>query len=84
MAGIPQVESRDNWIVLNFETLDQALQLLSPWKDARHRKDALQQITKALSAVGLCVEIKVKGRRIAELVAGQIRGPIVALLGPAA
>ena len=82
MAGTPQIESKDNRIVLHFETLDQALQLLSPWKDLRHRKDAAEQITKALSAIGLCLEIKVKGRQIAEFVAGKIRGPIVALLGP--
>lgn len=80
MANSPRIESSENRIVLNFDSLEQALQLLSPWKDRRNRMAAAQQITKALSAAGLSVEIKVKGRQIAELVAGQIRGPILALL----
>lgn len=84
MNGTPLIESIGNRIVLHFESLDEALQLLSPWKGVRPRAEAVNQITKALSAVGLCLEIKVKGRQVAELVSGQLRGPLATLLGPTA
>lgn len=80
MAATPLIESIENRIILHFDSLESAMQLFSPWKGVHRRAEAVEQIGKALAAVGLNVEIRVKGRRFAELVSGRLRGPILTLL----
>lgn len=83
---MPQIraEAHDNRIVLQFDTLDDALRLFSPWRGAGPRFQAAAQIHSALEAVGLAVVVEVKGRAVAELGAGEPRGPLFTLLQPAA
>ncbi len=81
MPAAPLVESVGNRIILHFETLEDALQLLSPWRGIRDRAEAVRLIAKALCAVALNVEVRVKGRVLAEVVAGKLTGPLLSLLG---
>ena len=80
----PQVYADGSRIVLQFDTLDDALKLFSPWRGAAPRVEAAAKIHSALAAVGLGVEVRVKDRAVAELGNGEIRGPILSLLQPAA
>lgn len=81
---ISRAEAHENRIVLQFDTLDDALRLFSPWRGAGPRVQAASQIHAALSAAGLAVEVRVKGRPVAELGAGEPRGVLFSLLQPAA
>ena len=80
----PRAVAHDNHIVLQFETLDDALRLFSPWRGAGPRAQAASQIHSALAAAGLAVEVQVKGRAVAQLGAGEPRGVLFTLLQPAA
>lgn len=75
-----QAQAEGNHIVLQFETLDDALRLFTPWRGAGPRVQAATQIHAALVAVGLAVEVRVKGRAVAELGHGEPHGPLFALL----
>lgn len=75
--------AHDNRIVLQFDSLDDALRLFSPWRGAGPRAQAASQIHSALAAVGLAVEVQVKGRAVALLGAGEPRGALFSLLQPA-
>ncbi len=79
----PSAEAQGNRIVLQFESLDDALKLFSPWKGAGPRVQAASQIHQALEAAGLTVELRVKGRPVAQLGTCELRGPLLALLQPA-
>jgi|WetSurMetagenome_2_1015567.scaffolds.fasta_scaffold490615_2 hypothetical protein len=67
-------------IVLDFDNLEDALQLLSPWRGAVIRAEVAENMHKALSAVGLTLEVRAKGCPVAELGEGQFRGSLLALL----
>jgi hypothetical protein len=75
------VEGLENRIILHFDTLEQAMSLLSPWTGAERRVDATQRIHQALEAAGLSLEVRVKGRSIAEMGAGRFSGSLLRLLG---
>jgi len=77
----PKVESNENRIILNFESLEQALQLLKPWSQAQHRAEAARQIHRALEAVGLHLEVRVKGIAVAHVGLGDFQGSMLSLLG---
>ena len=77
----PTVESIGNRIILQFETLEQALGMLRPWHAEKLRADAADKITRALEAGGLIVEVRVKGRAVAEMGLGGIHGSLLQLLG---
>jgi hypothetical protein len=79
----PHVQTEGSRIVLQFETLDDALRLFSPWRGAAPRAEAATKIHSALAAVGLGVEVRVKDQSVAELGRGEMRGPILSLLTPA-
>jgi hypothetical protein len=75
------VEGLENRIILHFETLDQAMSLLSPWGAAERRLEATRRIHEALTAAGLSLEVRVKGRSIAEMGVGRFSGSLLRLLG---
>jgi len=77
----PMVETDQNRIVLNFDSLDQALQLLKPWAHPQLRADAARKIHGALEAVGLQLEVRVKGVPVAQMGSGDFHGSLLALLG---
>jgi len=80
----PSAEAHGNRIVLQFDSLDDALKLFTPWKGAGPRVQAASQIHSALEAAGLVVEVRVKDRPVAHLGMGDLRGPLISLLQPAA
>ena len=55
--------------------------MLRPWHGEKLRADAAEKITCALEAVGLVVEVRVKGRAVAEMGLGGIHGSLLQLLG---
>lgn len=77
------VDAAGSRIILQFDCLDDALRLLTPWKGSVPRAQAARQIHGALHAVGLGMEVKVKGRTVVELGQDEMRGPLLALLDPA-
>jgi hypothetical protein len=77
-------QAQGNRIILQFDSLDEALRLFSPWRGAAPRAQAAAQIHKALEAVGLAVEVRVKDRAVAQLGEGEPRGALFSLLQPAA
>lgn len=79
-----RAEAHDNRIILQFDTLDDALRLFTPWRGAGPRLQAASQIHSALAAVGLAVEVRVKGRAVAHLGSGEPSGVLFSLLQPAA
>lgn len=76
-------EADNNRIILHFETLEDALRLLTPWRGAGPRAQAAQQIHDALSSAGLLLEVRIQGRPVAELGSGEPHGPLFSLLGGA-
>jgi len=80
-ATAPVVESSGNRIQLHFDTLEQALQLFSPWKGANRRAEAANEIHQALAAVGLQMEVWVKGVRVAAIGASEFKGSLLRMLG---
>jgi hypothetical protein len=78
--AVPNVELDGNRIILHFDRLEDALRLLSPWREARTRADVASRIHEALNAVGLAVELRVKGRPVAELGEGEARGSLLSLV----
>lgn len=79
-----RAEADHNRIILHFETLEDAMRLLTPWRGAGPRAQAAQQIHHALSSAGLLLEIRIQGRPVAELGSGAPHGPLFSLLGGAA
>jgi hypothetical protein len=77
----PEVEGAGNRIILNFESLEQALQLLRPWRGATRRAEVASQIHQALAAAGLSLELRVNGRPVAEIGEGYLRGSLFSVLG---
>ncbi len=78
-----RAQAHDNRIVLQFDSLEDALRLFSPWRGAAPRFQAAAQINQALETVGLAVVVQVKGRAVAELGQGEPRGALLTLLQPA-
>ena len=68
-------------IILNFPSLEQAIQLLKPWRDNASRIRALTRLREALSTAGLNLEIRVNGRPMVELGPRLMRGALLTLLG---
>lgn len=77
----PIVESAGNRIILHFETLDDVLRMLRPWRGAGRRAEVISHVTQAFGAIGLHVEFWVKGRAIAAMDNGEISGSILSVLG---
>jgi hypothetical protein len=77
----PEVESTGNRIILHFDSLEDALQLLSPWHGANRRAEVAEEIHRALQAIGVRMELNVKGHTVAELGLGDLRGSALTLLG---
>jgi hypothetical protein len=77
----PAIESDGNRIILNFDDLEHALQLLKPWNGATRRADAARMVNQALEAVGIVLEVRIKGRAVAEIGMGDMRGSLISLLG---
>ncbi len=67
-------------IILNFPTLEQAAQLLNPWRDSASRARAISNLHQALMTAGLNLEIRVNGRSMAELGTELMRGALLTLL----
>ena len=67
-------------IILNFPSLDQAAQLMHPWRDSVSRARAISNLHEALLTAGLNLEIRVAGRPVAELGANSMRGALLTLL----
>ncbi|MFN7936693.1 MAG: hypothetical protein U0R19_25450 [Bryobacteraceae bacterium] len=68
-------------IVLEFPTLQDALQLWKPWSDGQKRREITQLLHQALTGAGLSVELRVQGRPVARLGSGELSGAALALLG---
>jgi hypothetical protein len=77
----PAIESDGNRIILHFDDLEQALQLLKPWNCTQRRAEAARMVNQALESVGLILEVRVKGRAVAEMGLGDLRGSLFSLLG---
>ena len=77
------VQAEDRCIILNFESLTDAMQLLAPWKGAGPRLQAAAQVHGALRAVGVGMEVRVKGRTVAELGHEHMTGSLLTLIQPA-
>ena len=79
-----QVEASGNRVVLHFDSLEDAMRLLSPWRSSKPRTAAAEGIHAALGAAGLAMEIRVQGHMLVELGAAHagIGGPLAALLHP--
>jgi hypothetical protein len=80
MLASPQIENAEGRIILNFASLDDAMRLFQPWHDGRQRLEAAGQIRRALEAVGLTVEVRVKGRAVAEVGSGGLHGSMMRLI----
>lgn len=80
----PRAQAHNNQIVLQFDSLDDALRLFTPWRGAGPRMQAASQIHSALAAAGLAVEVRVKDRPVALLGLGEPSGVLFSLLQPAA
>lgn len=76
----PLIETVGQRIVLQFESLEEVMKLLSPWRGVSTRAMAAMQIHHALAAAGIEVEVRVKGRPVAELGTGEMRGSLLSLL----
>lgn len=76
----PNVEAVGNKIILDFETLEEALRLLVPWPNAMKRAEVASKLSESLAAIGLAVELRVKGRSVAEFADGGMRGSLLSLV----
>jgi hypothetical protein len=78
-------KARSNRIVLQFDSLDDALRLFNPRHEAPSRApQAAAKIHQALASAGLGLSLRVQGRPVAELGQGEMAGPLLELLGKAA
>jgi hypothetical protein len=68
-------------IVLDFPTLQDALQLWKPWNGGPKRREITQLLHESLSAVGVSLELRVQGKPVARLGTGELSGVALALLG---
>lgn len=76
----PNVEAVGNKIILDFETLEEAMRLLVPWPNAMKRAEVATKLSESLAAIGLAVELRVKGRSVAEFTGGSMRGSLLNLV----
>jgi hypothetical protein len=76
----PALATAGKRIILEFETLEQALMLLKPWRAENSRAAAAARIHESLTAVGLQMELRVRGKSVAEFGDGAFRGSLCALL----
>jgi hypothetical protein len=77
----PAIESAGNRIILHFQDLEEALQMLKPWPGAERRADAARCVHHALESVGLILEVRVKGTPVAQMGLADLRGSLLSLLG---
>jgi hypothetical protein len=76
----PNVEAVGNKIILDFETLEEAMRLLVPWPNAMKRAEVASKLSESLAGIGLAVELRVKGRSVAEFTGGSMRGSLLNLV----
>ena len=76
----PTVEAAGNRIILDFESMEAALRLLAPWPNAGKRADLTARLSESLAAIGVAVELRVKGRSVAEFAGGSMRGSLLSLI----
>ena len=76
----PNVEAAGNRIILDFDSMEEALRLLTPWPNAAKRADLASKLSESLSAIGLAFELRVKGRKVAEFADGTMRGSLLRLI----
>lgn len=62
-----KVHSEGTQIVLDFETLADALRLWKPWTDAVRRLEVTEVLHRGLAAAGLSLQLRVQGRTVADL-----------------
>jgi hypothetical protein len=80
-SGTVEAADGGRKIILNFPTLEEAAQLMNPWRDSGSRARAISKLHQALTTVGLNLEIRVNGRSMVELGAESMRGAMLTLLG---
>ncbi|MBL8220690.1 MAG: hypothetical protein JNL62_15775 [Bryobacterales bacterium] len=68
-------------IVLEFPTLQDALQLWKPWAGGQKRREFTQMLHEALSGAGVSLEVRVQGKAVVKLGNGELSGLALALLG---
>jgi hypothetical protein len=78
--GAPTVEASGNRIILNFDSLEEALRLLMPWPTAGKRAEVTTKLSESLAAIGLAVELRVKGRSVVEFADGGMSGSLLSLI----
>jgi hypothetical protein len=76
----PNVEAAGNRIILDFESLEEAMRLLMPWPNAAKRADVAAKLSESLSAIGVAVELRVRGTSVAEFAGGTMRGSLLNLI----
>ncbi|MBL8233044.1 MAG: hypothetical protein JNL98_31390 [Bryobacterales bacterium] len=67
MDSTAKVHGEGNRIVLDFESLADALKLWKPWGDRLRRLQVTDLLHEALSSAGVSMELRVKGKPVAEL-----------------
>ena len=75
MENAVKVHSEGNQIVLDFETLADALRLWKPWSDAVRRLEVTEVLHRGLAAAGLNLQLRVQGRPVADLGGDEIDAP---------
>ncbi|MCS7025528.1 MAG: hypothetical protein NZV14_12075 [Bryobacteraceae bacterium] len=67
MGSPTKVFGEGNRIILDFETLADALRFWKPWGDCMRRVEVTELLHNALSSVGVSLELRVQGKSVAEL-----------------
>lgn len=75
------INGEGSCIVLDFPTLQDALQLWKPWNGATKRREITNLLHQALAGAGLSLELRVKGKPVAHFGSGELSGAALALLG---
>ncbi len=65
--NVPQSESCGDRIVLQFDSLEDARRLFTPWRDAVPCARAARKIHRALIRAGMALDVQVNGRCVAAL-----------------
>ncbi|MBL8173374.1 MAG: hypothetical protein JNK48_01805 [Bryobacterales bacterium] len=68
-------------IVIEFPTLQDALQLWKPWGGGQKRREITQLLHESLSSAGISLELRVQGKAVAHIGSGELSGLALALLG---
>lgn len=67
MESSAKIHGEGNRIVLEFDSLADALKLWKPWGDRIRRLEVTDLLHEALASAGISLELRVQGKSVAEL-----------------